>query len=118
VTRALTAIVGGTVIDGTGRRPIPDALVLIAGERIINVAKASEAQPPDGAHVVDVTGKFVIPGLIDSHAHVVAPCYAPFTRPGDDPLVAMDVFMRGLIGSGSPLRGTRGTSMPSLAWSS
>lgn len=100
MTTDLTAIVGGTVIDGTGRPPILDALVVIAGERIVNVARASEGEVPDVARVVDATGKFLIPGLIDAHAHIVAPCYAPFTRPGENPLVAMDVFMRGMVGSG------------------
>lgn len=58
---------GGTLIDGTGARPRPNSAILIEGDRIRQVdADAGEAV---GATVIDATGKFILPGLIDSHAH-------------------------------------------------
>jgi imidazolonepropionase-like amidohydrolase len=64
----LKAIVGATVIDGTGADPLPDAVVLVEGERVRSVSAG--ARPPDGAEVVDAQGKYVIPGLIDANAHL------------------------------------------------
>lgn len=63
-----TALVGGTVIDGTGRS-IPDATVVITGDRITCVGSAPECQVPPGATRVDVAGRFVTPGLVDAHVH-------------------------------------------------
>jgi hypothetical protein len=62
---------GGTLIDGTGKAPVPNASVLIVDGTIKNIWNGSSAAPslPPGVKVVDATGKFVIPGLIDSHVH-------------------------------------------------
>ena len=65
----VTALVGGTVIDGTGAEVLADAIVLIEGERIAAVGRSDAVAVPDGAHVVDVRGKWIIPGLIDAHIH-------------------------------------------------
>ena len=64
------ALVGGRVIDGTGRDPIDDAVVLIDGDRIDAVFRRGDMELPAGTEVVDVTGSTVIPGLIDCHVHV------------------------------------------------
>src|SRR5688500_12217388 len=62
---------GGTVIDGTGRSPIPDAVVLIKDGRISAVGpRASTTLPRDPtARTIDTTGRWLIPGLIDCHVH-------------------------------------------------
>ena len=65
----ITALVGGTVIDGTGAEPLPDALVLIDGTRIAAVGPRSTTAAPGGARVIDTRGKWIIPGLIDAHIH-------------------------------------------------
>ena len=63
-------IQGGTLIDGTGRAPIANANVLIVDNTINRVWSGSENQNvPPGTQVLDARGKFVIPGLIDSHTH-------------------------------------------------
>ena len=64
-----TALVGGTVIDGTGAEPLPDALVLIDGAHIAAVGPRSTTAAPGGARVIDTRGKWIIPGLIDAHIH-------------------------------------------------
>jgi imidazolonepropionase-like amidohydrolase len=57
----------GTLIDGTGAPPRPNSAILIEGDRIRQVdAAAADAA---GATVIDASGKFILPGLIDSHAH-------------------------------------------------
>jgi imidazolonepropionase-like amidohydrolase len=63
------AIVGGTVIDGTGSAPIPDAVVVIKKGRIVAVGARSKTKVPRHATVVDAHGKTVLPGLWDMHAH-------------------------------------------------
>ncbi len=60
-----------TVIDGTGARPKRDASVLIAGERIVAVGGPDLPVPPH-ARVVDLPGRYVIPGLWDMHVHGAA----------------------------------------------
>ena len=65
----MTAFVGATVIDGTDRSPRPDAVVLVAGERIAAVGNREEVTIPKGARVIDAQGKWIIPGLIDAHVH-------------------------------------------------
>lgn len=62
---------GGTLIDGTGRAPIANASVLITDGTIARVWSGNARAPelPEGTQIVDATGKFVIPGLIDSHVH-------------------------------------------------
>ncbi|PYS40783.1 MAG: hypothetical protein DMG14_09435, partial [Acidobacteria bacterium] len=64
-------IQGATLIDGTGKPPIVDARILIEGNVIRKIWNGTEAAPnmPPGTQVVDARGKFVIPGLIDSHVH-------------------------------------------------
>ncbi|MGH7152201.1 MAG: amidohydrolase family protein, partial [Planctomycetota bacterium] len=63
------ALVGATVFDGTGNPPIPDATILVAGERLRAVGPRGEVDVPAGAEVQEVKGKFVLPGLIDGHVH-------------------------------------------------
>ena len=59
---------GATAIDGLGKAPIRDAVIVIEGERIKSFGGKGTPYPAD-ATVVDVSGKFVIPGLVDSHTH-------------------------------------------------
>lgn len=64
------AITGGTVIDGSGRAPIPDATVLIRDGRVAAVGPARDVNVPAGTTRVDARGKFVIPGLMDANLHL------------------------------------------------
>jgi imidazolonepropionase-like amidohydrolase len=65
-----TALVGGTVIDGTGKPAIPNAVVLVAGDRLACVGSREQCEVPSGATRVDVTGRFLTPGLVDAHVHL------------------------------------------------
>src|SRR5262245_55681437 len=63
---------GGTVFDSRSGRMLPDQVIIIRGERIESVGpRRSLSKIPRGARVLDVRGKFVIPGLIDAHVHLV-----------------------------------------------
>lgn len=59
----------GTLIDGNGGVPVEDSYILIEGEYICEVGKAENAVVPTDAETIDVSGKFIIPGLIEGHAH-------------------------------------------------
>ncbi len=62
-------IEGGTLIDGTGAAPVSDGVVVIENGKIASVGPRARASIPVGARVIDAKGKFVIPGLTDSHVH-------------------------------------------------
>ncbi len=65
----MLAIVGGRIIDGTGREPIEDGVILVEGDRIKAVGRRGEVEIPEDAEVIDASGKTVLPGLIDAHCH-------------------------------------------------
>jgi len=65
----IIAIVGGTLIDGTGRDPVPNSNVVIEDGRVAKVGSARAIDVPRGAAVLDATGSTVIPGIIDCHVH-------------------------------------------------
>jgi imidazolonepropionase-like amidohydrolase len=67
--RGAMAFVGATVIDGTNRDPIENATVLVDGGRIVIVGPSATVKVPEGFSRIDVSGKYIIPGLWDMHAH-------------------------------------------------
>jgi len=58
------------VIDGTGKSPLKDAVVLIDGEKITRVGPAGAVVIPPDAQVIDALDRTVMPGMIDCHVHV------------------------------------------------
>ncbi len=68
--QGVIALEGATLIDGAGGAPKEDAVILIRNGHIEAVARVNEIQIPKGAERINLVGKTVIPGLIDSHAHV------------------------------------------------
>lgn len=70
VVQAATVLRDFTLIDGTGRAPVPGAALIFDGGRITWVGPATQLRIPAGAEVVDLKGKFVTPGLIDNHVHL------------------------------------------------
>lgn len=59
----------GTVIDGTGRSPIRDGVVVVQGAHILAVGEADDFEIPPGARVIDANGGTILPGVINSHTH-------------------------------------------------
>src|SRR5437764_378195 len=60
---------GATLIDGTGHAPLQNAVVVIDSGRIAAVGAADKVALPQGARVVDLKGRTIIPGLINAHGH-------------------------------------------------
>lgn len=78
--RKVAAIRCGKLIDGKSERPIANAVILIEGDRITQVA--SGIKIPAGAQIIDLSRYTVIPGLIDVHTHMTYYWdQAPGTRP-------------------------------------
>jgi imidazolonepropionase-like amidohydrolase len=65
----ITAIKCGTLIDGKSDKPIENAVILVEGNRIKEVGRGVAV--PAGAEIVDLSAATVLPGLIDSHTHVL-----------------------------------------------
>ena len=61
--------VGGTLFDGTGLPPVRNSVIVIEGERIVAVGERGQIEIPEVTEIIDLTGKTVIPGLIDAHIH-------------------------------------------------
>src|SRR5438552_19203114 len=59
---------GATIIDGLSDTPLRDRSLLIEGNTIRDLLPA-DAAAPAGAQILDLSGKFIIPGLFDSHVH-------------------------------------------------
>ena len=59
---------GATIIDGIADAPLTGRALLIEGGMVRDILPAN-APAPAGAQVIDLNGKFILPGLIDSHVH-------------------------------------------------
>src|SRR5919106_7002140 len=76
----ISVLVGPTLIDGTGDPPKPDAVIIINGNKIVAVTNETEYRDQyyyslinnetTRINILNLTGKYVIPGLFDMHAHV------------------------------------------------
>ncbi len=65
------AIAGATLWDGTGRAPVPNAVTLVRGDRIVCAGSAGECPFPRAPGSWTAQGQYLIPGLIDSHVHLL-----------------------------------------------
>jgi len=66
-----TVLTNATVIDGTGAAPQNDITIVMENGRIRDM-QPSKIPAPAGATVLDLTGKFIVPGIINAHGHVEA----------------------------------------------
>ena len=77
---AVTALVGGTLIDGYGGRPIRNSVILVEGERITAVGQVGALDVPGGAEVISTEGMSVLPGLWDMHVHLMINGHADYAH--------------------------------------
>jgi len=72
------ALVGTTLIDGSGGAALPDAAVVVRGGRVESIGLRADFHLPRKTREVDVSGRWIIPGLIDAHVHLTpAASWAP-----------------------------------------
>jgi len=68
-TQATLVLTNGRLIDGSGADPIPNATLVIGGDRILAVGPASRVEIPSGVEVIDLGGATILPGFINAHVH-------------------------------------------------
>jgi hypothetical protein len=69
VPRGTVVLLGGRVLTMKDREIIDDAAVVVTDNRIVGVGPRDSVEVPDGATVIDVSGKTLIPGFVDTHYH-------------------------------------------------
>lgn len=74
----VTALVGGTLIDGNGSHTTRNSVILIEGERITAVGDLGSLAVPIGAEVISTEGMSVLPGLWDTHVHLMINGHADY----------------------------------------
>ncbi|HJR40474.1 MAG TPA: amidohydrolase family protein [Gemmatimonadaceae bacterium] len=79
-TGRLKALVGGTLIDGTGGPLIRNSVIIVEGERIRTVGQVGRTPIPDGAEVISTEGMSVLPGLWDMHVHLMLNGHADYAH--------------------------------------
>ncbi|MFI0983462.1 amidohydrolase family protein [Streptomyces sp. NPDC021093] len=63
------ALTHATVLTGENSRPLLDHTLVLTGGRVVDSGPSAQLKPPPHAKVVDLTGKYVVPGLVESHIH-------------------------------------------------
>ncbi len=76
----MKALIGATLIDGTGGPALPDSAVLLDGDRIQAVGPRAAVEIPPGTEEVDLSGLTLLPGLIDTHDHLADKNYTLLSR--------------------------------------
>lgn len=71
VSKEAILVRNALLIDGTGKAPLEHASILIEGGRFTKITSGN-LKAPSGARIIDATGKTVLPGLIDMHAHLIS----------------------------------------------
>ena len=67
----IKALVGGTLIDGFGGKPLYNSVIIIEGETIKQVGRVGEVKIPAKAEIISTEGMSVMPGLWDMHVHMM-----------------------------------------------
>lgn len=66
---AIIVLLGATLIDGSGRAPLRNSVVVLQGDSIVAVGSRGKVRVPTNARVIDARGLVVAPGFIDAHNH-------------------------------------------------
>ncbi len=76
----MKALVGATLVDGTGRPAVADSTVLVDGDLIQAVGPRGAVEIPPDAEEIDLSGLTLLPGLIDTHDHLADKNYTLLSR--------------------------------------
>jgi imidazolonepropionase-like amidohydrolase len=110
----LTAVLGPTLVAGGDAPTCDDAMVLIEGDRFVWVGRRHERALPAAATVVDASGQWMIPGLVEGHCHVsgfASPAYHPgLGRYAAAPAVMAEMARHGV----TTVRDTGGPDLESM----
>ena len=74
------ALVGGTLIDGFGGKPLQNSVIIIEGERIKAIGQIGQLEIPKGAEIISTEGMSVLPGLWDMHVHLYINGHSDYTH--------------------------------------
>jgi imidazolonepropionase-like amidohydrolase len=74
------ALVGGTLIDGFGNPPLLNSVILIDGEKIVDVGLVGSKTIPEGYEIISTEGMSVLPGLWDMHVHLMINGHSDYTH--------------------------------------
>ena len=70
MTEKILVVQGGKLIDGTGRAPVENSIIVVQAGRFQTVGRSAEVSIPADSEVIDARGKTVLPGFIDGHGHL------------------------------------------------
>jgi imidazolonepropionase-like amidohydrolase len=76
----VTALVGGTLIDGNGGPPVRNSVIVVEGKRIKAIGTTETLPVPNGATVISTEGMSVLPGLWDMHVHLMINGHGDYTH--------------------------------------
>ena len=65
------ALMASLLVDGTGTAPVRDGVVVVDGDKIVEVGSKGEVKIPSGARRIDLGARTLMPGLIDAHTHIM-----------------------------------------------
>ncbi|MBC7790561.1 MAG: amidohydrolase family protein [Anaerolineae bacterium] len=108
-----------TLIDGSGSPPRTGTTVIVSGGRVSGIFATGSRALPENARVVDLAGKFLLPGFIDAHVHITYPFT---TRPRQDSILTFlfhggITSVRDMAGDVVALSALKQTARaPSAAW--
>jgi imidazolonepropionase-like amidohydrolase len=112
----LSALVGGTLIDGTGNKPIFNSVILIRGERIEKIGTVGALPVPAGYRMISTEGMTVLPGLWDMHTHLQYSAHADLNHWNNTyfpemeevimPAIASQLLMAGVTSARDPMAPT------------
>lgn len=74
------ALVGGTLIDGFGGKPVYNSVIIIEGEKIVAVGEEGKVDIPKNAEIISTEGMSVLPGLWDMHVHLMINGHADYAH--------------------------------------
>jgi len=115
-SQSVKALVGGTLIDGYGGKPIQNSVIIIEGERITSIGQKGILEIPKNAEIVSTEGMSILPGLWDMHVHLMInghadyaywdKTYMPIQKEVIMPASALQLLMAGVTSArdlGGPL---------------
>lgn len=78
--QSLKALVGGTLIDGFGGKPVQNSVIIIEGQRIKAIGHQGNTPIPANAEIISTEGMSVLPGLWDMHVHLMINGHSDYTH--------------------------------------